>query len=479
MKKIFRKIIAGLTIILLVGCGSAALAAGEAEPVVGVQLDGKMLTFTDAVPQVKDQRTFLPFRAVFEAMDAEVGYEGNVITAKRGEKTLTMTIGSTDAKVVEKGVETPIVMDVAPYVDSATWRTYVPVRFAAQAFGCAVGWDQANYTAIIVDAEKLLADIKAERTFTYLEKYLEYNEQYQSGIWDVDTSFDMSMQLMGMPILMDGTMKGTMEGQEKMNADMTITMDMRPFLEAANAQAEAAGQPATPMTEEELALLETLATEGIGMEARADLSKGLMYFAMKSSLLEEAGMPKDSWIEMDMNALLEGSGMEFGELMAAAKEVDYEALIKLVLQSIPLTDSTVDYAQLKLMTEKVADILCDASFKKNGSVAVNTFTYAESDAEVTITLTLNMKNDKVVGFDLYMGLTAAVDEATSLTMVLAEAMDEKGNMTAEVIVDLAGLLGMEMNMEGSYTEGTTSPVTTPPSGAIVIPFEQLLETPAA
>ena len=274
-------------------------------------------------------------------------------------------------------------------------------------------------------------------------------------------------------------MKGTMEGQEKMNADMTITMDMRPFLEAANAQAEASGQPATPMTEEELALLETLATEGIGMEARADLSKGLMYFAMKSSLLEEAGMPKDSWIEMDMNALLEGSGVEFGELMAAAKEVDYEALIKLVLQSIPLTDSTVDYAQLKLIAEKVADILCDASFKKNGSVAVNTFTYAESGAEVTITLTLDMKNDKVVGFDLYMGLTAAVDETTSLTMVLAEAMDEKGNMTAEVIVDLAGLLGMEMNMEGSYTKGTTSPVATPPSGATVIPFEQLLETPAA
>ena len=45
-----------------------ALAAEE--PAIQVQLDGQNLTFTDAVPQVKDQRTFLPFRAVFEAMGA-------------------------------------------------------------------------------------------------------------------------------------------------------------------------------------------------------------------------------------------------------------------------------------------------------------------------------------------------------------------------------------------------------------------------
>ena len=67
--------------------GSAAALAAEATPVdsasaadqspaISVQLDGQALTFTDAVPQVVDQRTFLPFRAVFEAMGAEVSTAG-------------------------------------------------------------------------------------------------------------------------------------------------------------------------------------------------------------------------------------------------------------------------------------------------------------------------------------------------------------------------------------------------------------------
>ncbi len=128
MKKLIRwAICLGLCLALVV-CGAMA-----AESSIKVQLDGQDLTFTDAVPQVKDQRTFLPFRAVFEAMGAEVDNEGNTITAVRGDKTLVMTIGSTEATVTEKGVAAPITMDVAPYVDASTWRTYVPVRFAAQA----------------------------------------------------------------------------------------------------------------------------------------------------------------------------------------------------------------------------------------------------------------------------------------------------------------------------------------------------------
>ena len=140
MKKIIRWLAAVGMSAALLGCGGAFAA----ESGITVQLDGQGLTFTDAVPQVKDQQTFLPFRAVFEAMGAEVSNEGNVITAKQGDKTLTMTIGETAATVTQLGMEVPITMDVAPYVDNTTWRTYVPVRFAAQAFGYTVGWDQED-----------------------------------------------------------------------------------------------------------------------------------------------------------------------------------------------------------------------------------------------------------------------------------------------------------------------------------------------
>lgn len=110
MKKLTRWMLALALCLALVVCG--ALAAET--PAITVQLDGQPLAFTDAVPQVKDQRTFLPFRAVFEAMGAEVSNDGSVITAVRGGKTLTMTVGSAEATVVENGVTTPITMDVAP-----------------------------------------------------------------------------------------------------------------------------------------------------------------------------------------------------------------------------------------------------------------------------------------------------------------------------------------------------------------------------
>lgn len=124
MKKFARWALALGLCLALVVCGALA----EEAPGIHVQLDGQELAFTDAAPQVKDQRTFLPFRAVFEAMGAQVDYEGSVITAVRDGKTLTMTLDQAAATVTEDGKTTTITMDVAPYVDNTTWRTYVPVR---------------------------------------------------------------------------------------------------------------------------------------------------------------------------------------------------------------------------------------------------------------------------------------------------------------------------------------------------------------
>ena len=85
MKKFARRFLAlGMALALTAGTLPAAFAAGDSG--ITVQLDGQALSFTDAVPQVRDQRTFLPFRAVFEAMGAEVSNEGSVITATRDGK---------------------------------------------------------------------------------------------------------------------------------------------------------------------------------------------------------------------------------------------------------------------------------------------------------------------------------------------------------------------------------------------------------
>ena len=88
MIRLSHRILAAATALTVLSAGAPALAAEAAEPAaqpeaavttaapaaISVQLDGENLTFTDAAPQVQEERTFLPFRAVFEAMGAVVDY---------------------------------------------------------------------------------------------------------------------------------------------------------------------------------------------------------------------------------------------------------------------------------------------------------------------------------------------------------------------------------------------------------------------
>lgn len=66
----------------LLGTGAFAAEAGTASA-IGVELNGQAMTFTDAVPEADQGRTFLPFRAVFEALGAEVGYDNATKTCLR------------------------------------------------------------------------------------------------------------------------------------------------------------------------------------------------------------------------------------------------------------------------------------------------------------------------------------------------------------------------------------------------------------
>ena len=347
MKHTLKRVLAmGTALVLTLGLSTAALAAeGEelpvspapaAEQTIAVQLDGQNLTFTDAVPQVKDQRTFLPFRAVFEAMGAEVSNEGDVITAARDGKTLTMTIGSTEATLTEGETATAITMDVAPYVDSATWRTYVPVRFAAQAFGCAVGWDQDDQTAVIVDAEKLLGSAKAGKEYTILAKYLEYSRQFNEGAWAVTADFDADLTMMGMgPATVDGTLEGVVADAVKAQMSMNMKLDLEELMAdlAGLAAAGTSEEPAAP-TAEEQALLTALKEKGVGLEMRMDMDEGMLYMTFTGEALESLGLPADTWYSMDMGALFEQLGMDYAELMDLSKTLDASAMLEAIEDTI-------------------------------------------------------------------------------------------------------------------------------------------------
>ena len=484
MKKLRTRLLAlCVAVVMVLGLSGAALAAeGDdtaPESAISVQLDGENLTFTDAVPQVKDQRTFLPFRAVFEAMGAEVSNEGNVITAVRDGKTLTMTIGSTEASLTEGDVTTAITMDVAPYVDSATWRTYVPVRFAAQAFGCAVGWDAQTQTAVIVDVESVVKEALEPYHFTYLDKYMAYTQQFQEGNWAASGKLDGTVTIMqSSPLTLAATYEGISTDGTAVEMTMNMTMDMEQFLAD---MVELAGGSMDELTESDKALLDSLSTEGLTFDIRGDLMKGEFYFSMSGAVAAAIGLPENTWIAMDMNALLEGSGMDWATLMASVDQtsnLNLDTLLSQALAQVPVDDSTTAYTTIKSTVEQVAKLLADESFVKDGNDYTTTFTAEESGLSATLAVTFTMENDAVVGYKADVALDVDAGDAGQFGVKITESVDKDNHSTATITLDGGVYLSMDLTMTGDYTTTDEAPELTPPEGANVIDLVELINSAA-
>ena len=133
-----------IAIIVVLGSGMAF-----AEGHVNLQLDGQTIE-TDVPPIIESGRTLVPYRALLEAMGAEVFWEqdANMATAILGSHRVQVTIDNTTAFV--NGITKQ--MDVPPrIVDS---RTMIPLRFVLENLNCTVDWDNDTRTVLITSPKK-------------------------------------------------------------------------------------------------------------------------------------------------------------------------------------------------------------------------------------------------------------------------------------------------------------------------------------
>jgi|SRR5579863_6931782 len=128
----------------------AALLAlvAVAAPVVGssqsvtVIVDGQTMSF-DQPPIVQGGRVFVPMRSIFERLGATVVYANGQINATGRGRSISLTIGSTQATVNGQ----PTTLDEAPFVVGS--RTLVPLRFIAESLGAIVNWNDSTSTVTI------------------------------------------------------------------------------------------------------------------------------------------------------------------------------------------------------------------------------------------------------------------------------------------------------------------------------------------
>lgn len=449
----------------------ALQAAVSAEAPVTVRLDGRNVAFTDAQPRIVDDRAFLPVRAVFEAMGAAVDFKDGVVTATRGGRTVSMTVGSTAATVTENGATTALTMDVAPFIDPALGRAYVPVRFAAQALGANVGWDGAKRAVIIVDVEKRLENALAGKSFTCLEKLAAYSAKYDDGIWSSEIAAKGVMDIdpggfigaaaplkLSVPFSVEA--KGLVQDGSKVEVTEKMTMDLSPLKALLPSPGDASDA-------ETAAMVEALAAGGFTVSVRGDLTAGKLYMNVDPSAPGGAlagAADANAWYVVDLGAL----GEEFTELTARTRDADYKALIKGVLASVELSDADRDYAAFDALLKSVTNALSDDGFTKNGDVRATSVEREIGGITYRLALSLTVKNDAVTAYGFNAAVSGDVEDAGKLDWSIQMNVDERDKVSGSMTMDMAGAVKASFDLTGGYVKGGAAPRTQPPAGAKLV-----------
>ena len=112
--------------------------------VIRVHVNGHLLKF-DSEPYMKNDSVFVGFRAILEALGAEVSWnqETNTVTAVKDGTEVSFTIGSDTAYV--NGEECKLPSEAELTNDSAM----IPVRFISEKLGMKVSWEESGKLVVI------------------------------------------------------------------------------------------------------------------------------------------------------------------------------------------------------------------------------------------------------------------------------------------------------------------------------------------
>ncbi len=154
MKKICGLLIAFVMVVTgfetaLAGGGGQAASGSD----VSVTLNGQKLEF-DQAPIIKEGRTLVPMRKIFEALGYDVEWDDGTITVyDDGDVIMILWIDDYEMLVAdENGDLKSVELDVPPQIVNE--RTLVPVRAISDSVGADVDWNNSSRTVIIKFYEK-------------------------------------------------------------------------------------------------------------------------------------------------------------------------------------------------------------------------------------------------------------------------------------------------------------------------------------
>jgi hypothetical protein len=166
-----RKIASILAVVLVFATvlATGAMAASP-EPAVTVRVNGMTVSFPDGQPYVdENSRTMIPVRFVTEQLGAKVSWDNKTQTAvieKNGIR-VDIPIGESTLKVTKAGKAQNVKMDTEAVLKEG--RTYVPIRFVAEALGAVVDYSDVYRTVGIYQGELTAEEIATLRGYDYTQ----------------------------------------------------------------------------------------------------------------------------------------------------------------------------------------------------------------------------------------------------------------------------------------------------------------------
>ena len=440
-----------LTLCVTAMAADTVSTAGDVPP--SVMVNGEVVDFPDAAPQIVDGRTFIPLRAVFNVLgfaDDNITWDGETRTATAVKDDLTITLTEGENTVtVTRGEETETQeTDAAAYVDAATGRVLVPLRFVAQAVGCNVGWDGNTRTAIIDDTAAILA--ANTETYDLMDRYMAYSRSFSARNYNVTGDFTMDMTMGQDTVSVTGDYEMLTSATA---ADFTTNMI---FAGQAEGQDMAAMFP-----------------DGLDFEMRFDMETGV-YYLYSDALNEAAGTGATGvWYQMDLAAMMDQMGAQSGmdysalmELSQAAQDMTFTEYLETMLASLPLTDASATTSDVLAV---INDICADSAFQQSGAAYTSTYALAEG---AELTLTLYASGGSVNGYAVAVSMDGLMEVSASM-----RGTNMTVNMSMNVPTGGEGFaMTMTMEMTGRYVATTSAPLGVPPTGAGVLDLTELMNS---
>ena len=466
---------------------------------INVSVNGEWLALDGIQPWAVDGRVMVPVRPFLEALGATVDYAGTVVTAKLANgDTLELTLGETTLTRVSGDRIDKIEMDV-PMVVSAD-RTYIPARFAGEAVGMTVEWDDYYQAAYFTDWDSIAAQI--DENFSILNTILALD----GDRWDPEQTYRVkelvsgSMTLYGeteaengtaaMSLAVDGLVRG---GQADL--DMKLDLDLGELKELVTGS----------MPEEDTAALDLLSD--FEMEVRGDLGQGTLYMSgNKLGDIPGSTVGSGEWLALDLGqsidvaALVEAleaaqsEPLTVGDLLAAGPRengtgwywappctqvLDKAEKLALFLGddcfTVSTSGSTTTYT-LKVDTLSLADKLSGLAVEDETGELTLLLDYLKGDLKVDCSGTIKVRDNKLVDMDVHftVKLPASVTAVMPVDITVAVSGDSTG---AECTLTAKAAYGgkLELKAEASVEKTSGTPVTVPPEGAVIHTQDEYLD----